>query len=82
MHGNFLCSCIDHITTSSHIFWDEDSFKSIGDKLGHYIDRAKPKGNIFYYARIYLEIDFEKGLLEAIQINLEDWRHIQTLDYK
>jgi len=66
-----------------HIFfWDEDSFKSIGDKLGHYIDRANPKGNIFCYARICVEIGFENGLLEAIQNNLEGWRHLQTLDYK
>lgn len=73
---------MDHVATSSHIFWDEDSFKSIGDKLGHYIDRANPKGNIFCYARVYVEIGFENGLLEAIQINLEGWRHLQTLDYK
>jgi hypothetical protein len=54
---------MDHVATSSHIFWDEDSFKSIGDKLGHYIDRANPKGNIFCYARICVEIGFENGLL-------------------
>jgi hypothetical protein len=26
------------------IFWDDSSLRAIGNKLGHYIDCAKPKG--------------------------------------
>jgi hypothetical protein len=63
------------------IFWDEDSLKYIGDKLGHYIDQVEPKGNIYSYARICVKIDFEKGLLKEIQLNLEGWSHFQALDY-
>jgi hypothetical protein len=27
------------------IFWEENYFRAIGNKLGRYIDRAEPKGN-------------------------------------
>lgn len=32
--------------------------------------------------RICVEVDLEKGLLEALQINLDGWSHHQTLDYE
>jgi len=53
------------------IFWDEDSLKIIRDKLGHYIDQAEPKGNIYSFTKICVEIDFEKCPSERIQLNLE-----------
>jgi hypothetical protein len=49
------------------ILCDEGTFQTIGDKLGRYINRAKPKGNMYFHARIFLEVDFEKGLLDALQ---------------
>jgi hypothetical protein len=50
--------------------------------VGHYITHTEPKGNIFTCARICVEMDFEKGLSEAIQLNLEGWSHLQALDYE
>jgi hypothetical protein len=64
------------------IFWGVESFKAIGDKVGHYITHSEPKNNIFTCARICVEMDFEKGLPEMIQINLEGWSHLQALDYE
>jgi hypothetical protein len=40
------------------------------------------KGNLFYCARICIEVDLEKRLPEALQINLDGWRHHQVLDYE
>jgi hypothetical protein len=56
--------------------------KSIGDKVGCYITHSEPKNNIFTCARICVEMDFEKGLPEMIQLNLEGWSHLQALDYE
>jgi hypothetical protein len=64
------------------LFWGEDCFKSIGNKLGRYITHPAPKGNIFTCARICVDMDFAKGLPEAIQLNLEGWSHLQALDYE
>jgi hypothetical protein len=64
------------------IFWDDYSLKEIGNKLGHYLDRAEPKGNLYSCARICVEVDLEKGLPEALQINLDQWSHHQVLDYE
>jgi hypothetical protein len=32
--------------------------------------------------RICVEVDLEKGLPEAIKLSLDDWTHIQKLDYE
>ena len=66
----------------SPYFWGEDFYKVFGNDLGHYITHVKPKGNIFTCAKICLEMDFSKGLLEAIKLNLEGWSHCQALDYE
>jgi len=50
--------------------------------VGCYITHSEPKNNIFTCARICVEMDFEKGLPEMIQINLEAWSHLQALDYE
>jgi len=33
-------------------------------------------------ARICVEVDLEKGLLEAIQLTLDNWSYIQKVDYE
>jgi len=33
-------------------------------------------------AQIYVEVDLGKGLLEAIKLKVDDWSHIQQLDYE
>jgi len=34
---------------------------SIGDTLGRYIDKSKPKDDMFACAIIFVELDIEKG---------------------
>lgn len=55
--------------------------RSIGNTLGKYIDKLEPKGKKFVYARIYIEVDLEKGLLSEIILTNESWSHFQTLHY-
>lgn len=57
-------------------------FKSIGDKLGRYITISQGNDNNFSCARICVEMDFAKGILEAIQLDFEIWSHLQVLYYK
>jgi hypothetical protein len=64
------------------IFWEENYFRAIGNKLGRYIDWAEPKGNQYSYAIICVEVDLEKGLPEAVQIKIDDWSFQQPLDYE
>lgn len=44
------------------ILSDDGTLKEIGNKLGHYLDRAEPKGNLYSCARICVEVDLEKGV--------------------
>jgi hypothetical protein len=62
--------------------WGDEVLKSIGDTLGKFIKRAEPKSIMYSCARIYVEVDVEKGISEAIKLNLDDWTHIQKLDYE
>jgi hypothetical protein len=62
--------------------WGIDSLEDIKNKLGHFLDKAEPKGDQFTYARICVEVNLEKGLLEAIKLSLGEWSHIQELDYE
>ena len=50
--------------------------------LGRYLDSADPKGGQFKCARICVEVNLEKGLLESLKIKLGEWSHIQELDYE
>ena len=52
--------------------WNDDALRYIGNSIGHYIDRVEPKENIFSYARICIEIDLEKGILEAVVTILDN----------
>jgi hypothetical protein len=62
--------------------WGDEVLKSIGDTLGKYIDREEPRSSLYSCARICVEVDLEKGLPEAIKLKLDDWIHIQKLDYE
>ena len=55
---------------------------SIGNYLGKYVDIVEPKGGIFFYDRICIEVDLEKGHLEVINLKLDNWNHKQILDYE
>jgi len=39
--------------------------------LGHYINQGYLKRNIYSCARIWLEIDLQKGMPKTIQFNME-----------
>ena len=61
--------------------WNSTSLEAIANKLGKYIDRAKLK-DLFYCARICVEVDLETGLPEAINLTVVEWSHTQELDYE
>jgi hypothetical protein len=42
--------------------WGPRSLEDIGNKLGHFLDSAEPKGDHFTCARICVEVNLEKGL--------------------
>jgi len=62
--------------------WSDDALRCIDDTLGKYIDKAEPTENMFSYSRICVEVDLEKGILEEVMISLDNWKHLQQLDYK
>ena len=62
--------------------WGDDSVKAIGNAVGKYIDRSEPKDNMQACARICVEVDPGRGLPEAIKLKVDDWCHIQQLDYE
>jgi len=52
------------------IFWDKVTLKAIGDKLGLFINQAEIKLGMYTCARICVEVDLEKRLPKAIQLNM------------
>lgn len=55
----------------------------IGNSLGRFINKSQPKGGLYAScARTYVEVDIDKGLLEAINLMLDSWTHVQKLDYE
>jgi len=45
--------------------------------LVRYIDHVEPKEELQAYAQISVDVDLEKGLLESIQLTLDNWSYIQ-----
>jgi hypothetical protein len=62
--------------------WNDDVLRSIGNTLGTYIDKVEPRDGMLACACICVEFDLEKGFPEVIQLTLDDWKHIQLVDYK
>ena len=62
--------------------WNDEMLQAIGNSLGNYIDKAEPKGSLFSYVRICVEVYLEKGLPEAVNLLMDGWEHMQKLDYK
>lgn len=56
--------------------------QAIGNAIGKYIDRSEPRDNMQACSRICVEVDLGKGLPEAIKIKVDEWSHIQQLDYE
>jgi len=57
--------------------WGDESMKAIGNVVGKYIDGSEQKENMHACARICVEVDLGKGLLEVVKINVNKWTHIQ-----
>ena len=62
--------------------WNDEDFQAIGNTLGKYIDKLELKSPMFSCARICVEVDLEKGLPEAINLSIDGWNHLQTVDYE
>ena len=62
--------------------WGDELVRAIGNAVGKYINWSEPKDNMQACARICVEVDVGKGLLEAIKLKVDDWTHIQQLDYE
>lgn len=55
--------------------WNPKSLEFIGNKLGKYINQQERRDQ-YSYVRIFVEVDLEEGLLEAIKLMVADWTHI------
>eukprot|EP00253_Pinus_taeda_P009454 PITA_09454 len=62
--------------------WGDESVKAIGNTVGKYINRCEPKDNMHTCARICVEVDLGKGLSKTIKIKVDQWTHIQQLEYE
>jgi hypothetical protein len=62
--------------------WNDETIKNIGNALGRFIDRVEPHDRLQSFAHLCVEVDLEKGLPEAIQLTLDGWSYIQTVDYE
>lgn len=62
--------------------WGDESVHAIGNAIRKYIDRSEPRDNMQACARICVEVDLGKGLPEAIKLKVDDWSHIQQLNYE
>jgi len=72
-------ACLPHLPLHC---WGDDLVKAIGNAVGKYIDRSESKDNMQACASICVEVDLGRGLPEAIKLKVDDWCHIQKLDYK
>lgn len=62
--------------------WGDESIHAIGNAVGNYIARSEPRDNMQACARICVEVDLGRGLPEAIKLKVDNWTHIQQLDYE
>ena len=61
--------------------WNPGSLEEIGNTLGKYIDRIERRDQ-FTCVRICVEVELDVGLIESINLSVEDWSHLQELDYE
>jgi len=71
--------CLPHLPLHC---WGDELVKAIGNAMGKYMDICEPKDNMHACARICVEAHLGKGLPEAIKIKVDQWTHIQQLDYE
>jgi hypothetical protein len=65
-------------------YWLPSTFEAIGNKLGKYIKTSEVtlKGRYTSYARICIEMDVLRALLESICLGFRDEEWIQNIDYE
>eukprot|EP00253_Pinus_taeda_P031639 PITA_31639 len=65
-------------------YWDEESLKDIGNRLGEFIKVAEETKHIRYtsYAHICVLMHLNKSLLYSVSLFHDDFEWIQTLDYE
>lgn len=65
-------------------YWKPKSLKTIGNKLGHFLKISEEtlKGKYTSFARICVEMDLSRALLEAIILEVYDEEWVQTVDYE
>lgn len=56
--------------------WNKATFRNIGNTLGKYIDHAKTHEGSLSCAYTCVEVDLDKVLMVAINLNLDNWCHI------
>lgn len=63
-------------------FWDQRILECIGNTIGRYIkmDTQRLEERIFTFARIYVEVNLNKGLLHCIKLKHKDRSWTQSLD--
>jgi hypothetical protein len=57
------------------------NLESISNKRRKFIDKADPKPGMFACALTCVEVDLEAGLPDAKELRLNNWAHVQKLDY-
>jgi len=62
------------------MFIEDGALKAIGDKLGRFINQTKQKKTYILVPK-FVEVNMEKGLPNALEINMDDWNHHQVVDY-
>jgi hypothetical protein len=55
--------------------------QKIGNGIGRFIDKADTKFN-YTCARIYVKVDLEVGLPEAVKLSIGSWFYYQKIDYE
>lgn len=56
--------------------------RPIDNTLGKYIDRDEPRDGIESCAYICVEVDVGKGLLDVVQLIVDNWIYLQHVDYE
>ena len=65
-------------------FWTTQSLEATGNSIGKFlkIDIDRAKLGLGTFARIYMEVDLSKGLLEKIFLKLKNTKWMVQLDYE
>lgn len=62
-------------------FWNDVTCRLIVKSLRKYIACSEPKDGLFSCDRICVEVDLDKGLLVTVNLCMDNWMHVQEVDY-